>query len=1004
MARFKTILASLTGGIKNWSVVSVLNFLLFIGFSNFSLNWTNFYILLLTSLIISLDIMLVKFFAFLIYKKLDRNDYIELEVVKQPNEKKKKETNVLDAAYLENIPENLWNRREIFFRGNGNLDGAAMTLINEGFSADQVFALVNLVSDGIVTQSTLANFDTHVKPIYFKFGCFRVTYKRGISELLDTLDKPQGITDIFFCGIAGFACSLTSFLIRTDDFLLKVTTPISLATCLNSLIHSPSFDPHSLSVDAKDAKYSRCVNMIMLCFNVYGISLIKSNFTGLAYVFLDMTEYLYRLLAAFIPLSILCGFVGGAITTIHFITETLSDYLFGYCGSATLNISLIYLFSGVFWMALLYSFTLIKNDTLQRLLSSFFGIIGSVITVPNSFSIEAKTVKWIPISVTLAFFGAMLTEVFQNEIFVHCICGYLFIIDVFIPYFQVHRNFLFKRVLLIKPMNPLLRTILDVLRPFLYSYLIYFSNPEYYEILVSYRTCFTMPHFGIMAIIIKNFLITFDIEGTTNLFLVFSILRKLITVIRICMEYMHARYFIFELAENDTIPNFLDLFKNLYLLLRIPIGLPLTLPTMIYSFSTGCVMSIYMGKKMIFLPTPPKATPFYNIKSEFIDQDHLIEVPIYKSLQEGLSYDLLRYELGCVLYGDFYLLVDGDFIAMIQILSLDMYSICFQIRGLEYIEMTPCNINESAILKSITQNLHSNTTIDFFLSYHFHNYFMLEMITHTKTPLASVCLSIYNDLPILRVHCVYFILHKFFSLHDDSNVLLTFIDGKRVKNIFEVFHTTSKYSNTSSNDIPSNINQQSVNDMNSSLAHKLREFYDIENNEKIQMITKFMFNILNIISSDPNSPYIADYFNSDPSGLVTLFIKLCLLQSAYYTPENIDEQARFEDVKDFLRNIYNTGVENVLSGDETYSMCKNPTSVLRFTRQKRNWALFYIYSYIVRGYWENEVNSVIFHTIDFKERYSVNADFTTLRSTINQSCNQPVGSPVFVSDAILRVR
>ena len=54
----------------------------------------------------------------------------------------------------------------------------------------------------------------------------------------------------------------------------------------------------------------------------------------------------------------------------------------------------------------------------------------------------------------------------------------------------------------------------------------------------------------------------------------------------------------------------------------------------------------------------------------------------------------------------------------------------------------------------------------------------------------------------------------------------------------------------------------------------------------------------------------------------------------------------------------------------------------------------------IRGFWANEIRSILFLAMSSRERNSIQYNIHSLRNITNQSCNQPVGYPAYVSNII----
>ena len=96
-------------------------------------------------------------------------------------------------------------------------------------------------------------------------------------------------------------------------------------------------------------------------------------------------------------------------------------------------------------------------------------------------------------------------------------------------------------------------------------------------------------------------------------------------------------------------------------------------------------------------------------------------------------------------------------------------------------------------------------------------------------------------------------------------------------------------------------------------------------------------------------------------------------------------------------NFLNT-IANVESALITLVSISNDVCIVRFSKSVTPWAVFKLETESVRGFWANEARNILFDAIISNERPSIQFDLHFLRNITNQSCNQPVGYPVLVSN------
>jgi hypothetical protein len=94
--------------------------------------------------------------------------------------------------------------------------------------------------------------------------------------------------------------------------------------------------------------------------------------------------------------------------------------------------------------------------------------------------------------------------------------------------------------------------------------------------------------------------------------------------------------------------------------------------------------------------------------------------------------------------------------------------------------------------------------------------------------------------------------------------------------------------------------------------------------------------------------------------------------------------------------VLKSGLVSVIS-----MICEQETvSLVRLSKTTTNWAIFALDSECIRGYWTNEAKSILFLAMSSRERNSIQFSIQSLRNITNQSCNQPIGYPAYVTDII----
>jgi hypothetical protein len=157
---------------------------------------------------------------------------------------------------------------------------------------------------------------------------------------------------------------------------------------------------------------------------------------------------------------------------------------------------------------------------------------------------------------------------------------------------------------------------------------------------------------------------------------------------------------------------------------------------------------------------------------------------------------------------------------------------------------------------------------------------------------------------------------------------------------------------------------------------------------------------------------LGEELNSEEGAILSSFrfsIAVLMCVSVGLGPDGNDEEELFQ----FLNETAETYRSLPLKSPELEELLRQKNegvvsmvleqeivSIVRLGRAENDWAFFALESECIRGYWTNEARSILFLAMSSRERNSIQMNVHSLRNITNQSCNQPIGYPAFVTDIL----
>jgi hypothetical protein len=437
----------------------------------------------------------------------------------------------------------------------------------------------------------------------------------------------------------------------------------------------------------------------------------------------------------------------------------------------------------------------------------------------------------------------------------------------------------------------------------------------------------------------------------------------------------------------------------------------------IWSVLTGAPMSILFGYEMIYLLSPPRPNSFYDYASDSIAHDeyiksssaHPLEAPIYLSLAESLEENFGKMvkagQLGLITDDAFFLMICDDWLAIVHIIAVEANKVMFQLRGLEYVEQTLCHGGELALLQQIVTEHGAICSFGNAMAFHF-SMFELRAL----------------DWPVEMINI---------SKHNFRDTIMPGLAGSALSWELQalVYAVLSTFVREGVEPPDGLVLDDVVPKFSEGHLMMIRFFATKAGLQTDEQLVKRIWNIVHFIHTvivRPNGRFDEETIFQLFEGKVDLSQQLMLEKAAILNcfrfsvivlllvagglgPNESDHDELFR----FMVDTEETYRALPLKSSEIAAMLRQGTTgiismiaeeesvfLVRLATSQTKWAIFALESECIRGYWTNEAKSVLFFAISSRERNSIQMNVHSLRNITNQSCNQPIGYPAYVTDVI----
>lgn len=953
----------------------------------------------------------------------------------------------------------LWESRSILFNERTPLDDRAYQLIRRGFDADEVFRLIELIRNGTVTKDTKDHRPTrHVKTNLIVICGQNINIHFDRDSLSRTFQRPPGPWHLISSVI--LAVLLASCVTDTRSMNPPyITWYLSLicASSIFSLLLPPPSDPYATNFNDPFISYTRAAVAVGMTGVVTLMNLFKMFLPNETYIpqinlniqwkpILSYVAEFANYLFIFHPFLILIGFMGHPITTLHWLLEAVNKYFFGISGSPSFKKAAIDFLTSTLIVFAVSLFMLIGNQPIT------VGVSILVVTFFTQFSISDNCQTFMKkhlvtaiisavVSASTSLLNWVINDTIMNILLI-VIAIIHFVIDVLFPYFTTHQRyfFLYGRMIPVNFLTKYCHFITNfITAPSFISFALVndkklFETVNSKEIFAAFsaililhglRIAQTLPHLFCMAVGLSLIFFRYDYSlPTSSVSLLISLLiaRKITKICRTTSLWFKWR----KLPNAIYCDPYVSPWKFAgsvilsYILCFVPQPFAaLSFISFFWSILTGAPMLILNGYEMLFTLSPPRPNLFYDytasdfsLHDEYIKAtaEHPIEAPIYfslaKSLEENLGKMVKDGKLGLILDDSFYLMISGDLIAIVHIISVEANKVSFQLRGLEYVSQTLCHGGELSKLQQIIQEHTTFGNIGHAFAFGF-SMFQLRIL---DMPLDVINISQFDFVEsVLPV------------------VGRSFLSWELKALVYCVIRCFKE--NLNPPEAPEGHYDQIVPRLSENHLAFIRFVaakYEIE-------VTPFMMQRLWVIIHTIHAIIISRNGKVNTEKLYELFegrvdideiakpeeeilhkafrfsISVMLMVSVGIAPATNDFEENFQFFEETYTSykclpLKSSEIEIALRNetDPVISMVTNQDSyyIVRFASSEINWTFFQMDSESIRGFWANEIRSILFLAMSSRERNSIQYNIHSLRNITNQSCNQPVGYPAYVSSII----
>ena len=658
-------------------------------------------------------------------------------------------------------------------------------------------------------------------------------------EFCECLTHNISVIHIIINTILSFLSSFTyTYLVRKyydiHNLFIILIASFTLATAHSTLLIPKTSEFYSVSYSNFENSQTRCFSIILLSIFLFFLFKHDIDYLGIRIILY------YMLLFMFFDITILYGFVGLPRSTIHWFIEFVNRYFFGFSGCTTIIDCLIQFLRGSVSLAFCCVVLYFKNLFWSRMVCLFF---SSFVT---SFEINKKVailslIKSAVGSTFFTIFNRFLANESSSNIIEIIFIVYYSIFEFIIPYISSISCYFFVYVQFIKN-----HKILDYVRmifsfisaPIIAGSLLLDGTHFVISSLLivhSMNRSFSEPQVFGLALLIARFALYYDFELTSDLALNFLtglfISRKFFSIIdilfmrcKLSMGFLDTdlclmRFFLdIETVFSDFHPiiQILIYFKGL---LFLP-SYWFYVPAFFWSLITGSPINFLFMFHSWPQPFPPKSNLFWDYTAEkYSSNEHIIESFVYHSFvgsfKEKLFNMIKKGAFGIVDENSFFLFHRDRSIILCHIISMNSFSIDFQIRCAEFTQNTLCHSGELSIFTNINGYDLSRLDVDK----------SIQFIRSIYSPVAKdVTFYGYNYYPI-DIHNAYvsltpeqksqwitYSLCFCFIKHNDSENKLLNLINESGQSLFEnILNLISNINNNNTNQNANNETNQNTN-------------------------------------------------------------------------------------------------------------------------------------------------------------------------------------------------
>jgi len=935
-----------------------------------------------------------------------------------------------------NIPPDLWARRNEF-RGERQInDENVIQFIQMGHDPDKVFAFYNYLH----TQQSLSSRNSSRNPptihknsqkdVFIR--CFGTIIPMSLNRVVINSYFPSSFPFVYviFCSILTFTCSLSMTYVYdlfppSSSFVLCFIYGPSIY----SMLHPPDSEPYSTTKGDIQTGLTRSFFLTVIGTLWYIVDYYARNVGIMDFSWIEITidwEFLDNHLKGLFAYSIILMVVWLHFcitlptTTIIWILESFSRYFFGVGGSTSFIHSTLQIIRS--FVALFVCYVMMKLPLFNNQTALMICIVSLIIQIPLHFSYQLKSI-WIQYIINSLIISIityisskyLIPYIYPNShLFLQIACLYVVVFDLLWPYLASNSQYfvfhfrLFggtSRIInLIRALTP------SVIAPIvvLISYKESSSSLALFSIvLVSTITrSFCEPHIFAYGLILHTF--TFNDEyliqdKMLSLYLSAIIARKIVSLYNLCGFYYTARPT--ERYYDITVEEILFTFFLTRFTYRIDLpDRQIAMPSLIWSMITGAPMNQPFLSGILFYPSAPKPNYFWETSSQSIDigttfetklTEHPVETPVYVSASRALSFafsSLVKSgRIGVVDSDDIYLFFNDVMTAFVHVIGSDAHCHYFQLRGLEYNNVTSCHRGEINTLRNTISEyeISGNTIISMLFDI---SVFEIKAI---NVPLYMYAVSSFSPSTIFIgvdqsntiqwcIHCYAYMIKKcrLFSVSTGENI------------------------STPVNDVLKSMGFI-VSDQDSSRVNMIWELICrcLFTNERIDTLHLIqLFNGNYEFGVDErwivNEIILLDKIVYPTIRCITIILSLVSMNLA----PGIDEAAAFieETEQDYLCTpISNPEFEIAFKSERktlvTLSTSSETSELLFFRMTENKWNIMKIKREAVKSAWQSESFAQMYLNESSSERASIQMDSLHLHNLLVQSCNHPIGYPALVS-------